>query len=77
MIDSHQHFWNYNANRDVWITEDMGRIRRNFHPGDGIELFANNGISGCIAVQADSSEDETFTITVVLCNDDNHDNVST
>jgi L-fuconolactonase len=60
MIDSHQHFWNYNANRDVWITEDMGRIRKNFHPGDAIELFANNGISGCIAVQADSSEDETF-----------------
>ena len=30
MIDSHQHFWNYNANRDVWITEDMGKIRKNF-----------------------------------------------
>jgi L-fuconolactonase len=60
MIDSHQHFWNYNANRDVWITEDMGRIRKNFYPGDAVELFANNGISSCIAVQADSSEDETF-----------------
>jgi len=60
MIDSHQHFWNYNANRDVWITEDMGRIRKNFHPGDAVELFANNEISGCIAVQADSSEEETF-----------------
>ncbi len=60
MIDSHQHFWNYNANRDVWITEDMGRIRKNFYPGDAVELFANNGISSCIAVQADSSEEETF-----------------
>ncbi len=60
MIDSHQHFWNYNANRDVWITEDMGRIRKNFYPGDSVELFANNEISGCIAVQADSSEEETF-----------------
>jgi L-fuconolactonase len=77
MIDSHQHFWNYNANRDVWITEDMGRIRKNFYPGDAVELFTNNGISSCIAVQADSSEDETFTITVVLCNDDKDDNVST
>ena len=60
MIDSHQHFWNYNASRDVWITEDMGRIRKNFHPNDSLELFAQNQIDGCIAVQADSSEDETF-----------------
>lgn len=60
MIDSHQHFWTYNLNRDVWITEDMERIRKNFHPNDSIELFAQNQIDGCIAVQADSSEDETF-----------------
>lgn len=60
MIDSHQHFWNYNANRDVWITNDMGRIRKNFNPGDAVELFTNHGINACIAVQADSSEDETF-----------------
>ena len=60
MIDSHQHFWTYSVNRDVWITEDMGRIRKNFHPNDSVELFAQNQIDGCIAVQADSSEDETF-----------------
>lgn len=60
MIDSHQHFWTYNLNRDVWITEDMERIRKNFHPNDSVELFAQNQIDGCIAVQADSSEDETF-----------------
>ena len=60
MIDSHQHFWTYNVNRDVWITEDMGRIRKNFYPNDSVELFAQNQIDGCIAVQADSSEEETF-----------------
>jgi L-fuconolactonase len=60
MIDSHQHFWTYNVNRDVWITEEMGRIRKNFYPNDSVELFAQNQIDGCIAVQADSSEDETF-----------------
>jgi L-fuconolactonase len=60
MIDSHQHFWTYNVNRDVWITEDMGRIRKNFYPNDSVELFSKNQIDGCIAVQADSSEDETF-----------------
>ena len=60
MIDSHQHFWTYNVNRDVWITEEMGRIRKNFYPNDSVELFAQNQIDGCIAVQADSSEEETF-----------------
>lgn len=60
MIDSHQHFWTYQVNRDAWITEDMGRIRKNFYPIDSLELFKKNEIDGCIAVQADSSEDETF-----------------
>ncbi len=60
MIDSHQHFWTYNVNRDVCITEEMGRIRKNFYPNDSVELFAQNQIDGCIAVQADSSEEETF-----------------
>jgi len=60
MIDSHQHFWTYNINRDVWITEEMGRIRKNFYPNHSVELFTQNQINGCIAVQADSSEDETF-----------------
>ena len=65
MIDSHQHFWTYNVNRDVWITEDMGRIRQNFYPGDASNLFLENGINGCVAVQADSSEDETiFLISI-------------
>ena len=60
MIDSHQHFWTYQENRDAWITEDMAKIRKNFYPNDSHELFANNDIGGCIAVQADSSEDETL-----------------
>lgn len=60
MIDSHQHFWTYQVNRDAWITADMDRIRNNFYPNDSLDLFANNEIDGCIAVQADSSEDETL-----------------
>jgi L-fuconolactonase len=60
MIDSHQHFWTYQVNRDGWITADMDRIRKNFYPNDSLDLFANNEIDGCIAVQADSSEDETL-----------------
>ena len=38
----------------------MAKIRKNFYPNDSHELFANNDIDGCIAVQADSSEDETL-----------------
>ena len=60
MIDSHQHFWTYQVNRDAWITADMDRIRNNFYPNDSLDLFDNNEIDGCIAVQADSSEDETL-----------------
>ena len=60
MIDSHQHFWTYQAKRDTWITEEMGSIRKNFYPNDSLDLFANNDIDGCIAVQADSTEDETL-----------------
>ncbi|MEN9730586.1 MAG: hypothetical protein RLZ91_1704, partial [Bacteroidota bacterium] len=32
MIDSHQHFWNYDAERDTWITADMAVIQADFYP---------------------------------------------
>lgn len=59
MIDSHVHFWNYDPIKDAWITDDMKVIQRDFTPVDlEIELIAS-GINGCIAVQADQSEQET------------------
>jgi len=58
-IDSHQHFWIYNTERDLWITDDMAVIRRDFLPGDLVSVLASNGIDGCVAVQADQSEEET------------------
>ena len=60
MIDSHQHFWNYNEERDTWITPEMGRIRRDFYPLEAEAIFMERDISGCIAVQADQSEEETL-----------------
>lgn len=60
MIDSHQHFWKYNSDRNSWITDDMGCIRKDFYPSDSVNLFLANDIEHCIAVQADSSEIETF-----------------
>jgi L-fuconolactonase len=59
-IDSHQHFWIYNSVKDRWITADMSIIQRDFLPDDVYPLMRLNNISGCIAVQADQSEQETM-----------------
>ncbi len=58
-IDAHQHFWIFDPVRDSWIDETMHTIRRNFLPADVKALLSNHRIDGCVAVQADQSEDET------------------
>ena len=57
-IDSHQHFWRYDPVKGAWITDDMKAIRRDFLPDDLSPLFQAHGIDGCVAVQADQTEDE-------------------
>ena len=59
-IDSHQHFWKYHPVKDAWITDDMKVIQRDFLPNDLLPLLQENGIDGCIAVQADQSQEETL-----------------
>lgn len=69
-IDSHQHFWKYNPVRDQWITDDMVAIRRDFLPEDLLPELRANHIDGCIAVQADQSEEETrFLLDLAKEND--------
>jgi L-fuconolactonase len=58
-IDAHQHFWQYDPVRDSWITDDMAIIQRDFMPADLEPVLAQNGIDGCVAVQADQSPAET------------------
>lgn len=58
-IDSHQHFWRYDAERDGWITDAMGLLKRDFLPEELERELDANGIDGTIAVQADQSEEET------------------
>ena len=58
-IDSHQHFWKFDPVRDSWIGKEMAVIQRDFMPLDLKPVMDKNGISGCIAVQADQSEAET------------------
>ncbi|SOD78338.1 amidohydrolase family protein [Spirosoma fluviale] len=58
-IDAHQHFWHFDPVRDSWITDDMANIRRDFLPADLEPVLKENGIDGCVAVQASQSEEET------------------
>ena len=59
IIDSHQHFWNYNPVRDVWIDKSMEVIKKDFLPKDLKPILIQNGVDGCVAIQADQSEEET------------------
>lgn len=58
-IDSHQHFWQYESTKHEWIDDTMSIIRRNFLPSELKEVYAENLIDGCIAVQADQTLEET------------------
>lgn len=58
-IDTHQHFWIFDPQRDAWITDDMSVIQRDFLPEDLQPLLQQHQMDGCIAVQADTSEKET------------------
>ncbi len=69
-LDAHQHFWHYDPVRDAWITPDMAVIRRDFLPGDLAPVLTANGFDGCVAVQADQSEQETrFLLDLAHSND--------
>lgn len=70
IIDSHQHFWAFDADRDTWIDESMQVIQRDFLPLDLRPILKANGVDGCIAVQADQSEAETeFLLGLAAEND--------
>jgi L-fuconolactonase len=58
-IDAHQHFWQYDPQRHNWITDDMAVIRQDFLPEQLAPVLAANQVSGCVAVQADTTEAET------------------
>ena len=59
IIDSHVHFWKFDPIRDAWITNEMVAIRRDFLPEDFSFYLNENQVGGCIAVQADQSDEET------------------
>lgn len=59
MIDTHVHFWNFDPIRDNWISDEMNAIQKDFMPKDLEPIYNELQISGCIAVQANQSENET------------------
>lgn len=58
-IDAHQHFWRFDPARDTWITDEMAVLRQDYLPETLAAELAAHGLHGCVAVQADPSEDET------------------
>jgi len=59
IIDTHQHFWNYEAQKQDWINEDMQVIRKDFLPADLAPILKENSVDGCITVQVDQTDAET------------------
>ena len=59
IIDSHQHFWKYEPQKHAWIDDNMAAIRKDFMPSDLQAVYTENGIDGCVAVEADQNPAET------------------
>ena len=58
-LDSHQHFWKYNAREYAWMTEPMVTLRRDYQPEHLKPLLDSAGFDGSIAVQARQTLEET------------------
>ncbi len=58
-IDSHQHFWRYEAPEFPWIGAHMRALARDWLPDDLRPLMQAQHLDGCVAVQARSTPEET------------------
>ncbi|RYY45696.1 MAG: amidohydrolase [Chitinophagaceae bacterium] len=59
-VDAHQHFWKFNPDKDIWITDDMAVIRKDFLPQHLEPLLKDAGFDGCVVVQSDQSLQENI-----------------
>ena len=59
IIDSHHHFWTYNAAEYGWINDSMAALRRNFLADDLQKEMAHTGIDGAVSVEARQTVEET------------------
>lgn len=58
-IDAHHHLWKYTPETHGWIDDQMVVLKRNFLPEELSENLKFSGYSGCVAVQASQTEQET------------------
>ena len=58
-IDSHQHFWRYDAREYEWTDNSMAATRRDFLPADLKPLLDRNGFQGSVVVQVRQTLEET------------------
>ena len=58
-IDTHQHFWMYDAIEYAWIDDRMTPLRRDFLPADLKPELEQNRFQGSVAVQARQTLEET------------------
>jgi len=58
-IDSHQHFWKYDAEQYGWMGRDMDILKKDYLPDDLFSIIQNTGVEGTVAVQARQNLEET------------------
>lgn len=59
ILDSHQHFWQYDPDEYSWINDEMSILKKDHLP-ETLKLILNDhGIRGTVAVQARQSVEET------------------
>lgn len=59
VIDSHHHFWRYDAEQYPWIGQGMEVLKRDFLPGDLQAEAGRAGVDGVVSVQARQTLEET------------------
>ena len=59
-IDTHQHFWKYNAVQYPWMAENMGSLRRDYLPAHLAPLLKSASIDGTVTVQARQLVEESY-----------------
>ena len=64
-IDAHHHLWRYSAEEYGWIDGTMTPLKRDYMPGDFLEVMATAAIDGTIAVQARQDLAETHDLILL------------
>jgi L-fuconolactonase len=64
-VDTHQHYWRYDAKDYAWIDDRMAALRRDFGPVDVAGAMSRTGFTESVAVQARQTPDETEALLAI------------